>query len=255
MESVVESLVPDGADEIVPFVATVMGMPLKGKHADRVKGIAGDAMMKVTQKNMRELILKGSQRTPIVFIMEDLHWADQSSLELLQSLFRLAQNNHFLFLNVMRPNYFETSDRLLTVIHERYPDLVTDIILEPLPARDCHLLIQNLAMKSDLPARIMDTILSRAEGNPFFIEEVIRSFLDEGAIELKDGKFVATAKIEEVLVPDSIQQILMARIDKLDEQTKSLLKIASVVGRNFPRRIIMEVANAMERCRRTAALS
>lgn len=239
----IAALIPDGVDEILPFVASIMGLQLTGKEAERVEGIAGDALMKVTQKNIRELLLKGSQQRPIVFILEDLHWADQSSLELLQSLFRLAQGNHILFLNVLRPNYPETSGRLLASASEKYPELVTDILLEPLTSEDCGDLIGNLVNAGDFPPQIRENILRRADGNPFFIEEVIRSFIDEGAIELRDGKFRLTERIGQVLIPDSVQQILMARIDKLDEDTKSLLKIASVIGRSFFYKILTSVAH------------
>ncbi len=245
LEQAIARLIPDGVEEILPFVATLMGMRLVGKHAERVKDIGGDAMMKLIQKSMRELILKGSERRPILFIIEDLHWADQSSIMLMQSLFRLAEKHRVLFINVLRPNYEETSDRLLTSIRERYPNLSAEIQLEPLQERDCDLLIQNLVKVSDLPLKIKETILSRAEGNPFFIEEVVRTFIDEGAIEIKDGQFKVTKKIENVVIPDSIQQVLMTRIDKLDEETKSLLKIGSVMGRGFFHKILVEVSKAI----------
>ncbi len=240
------NVISDGVDEILPFVASVMGMELTGKQADLVSGIAGDALMKITQKNIRELMLKESLQKPIVYILEDLHWADQSSLELLQSLYRLAQNSHIMFLNVMRPNYPETSDRLLEAMHSKYPELVTDLILEPLDSHNCRELINNLVDTGKLPAQTTETILNRADGNPFFIEEVIRSFLDEGAIELRDGEFNLTDRINDVIIPDSVQQILMARIDRLDEETKSLLKIASVIGRGFFQKILTDVAGSVD---------
>jgi serine/threonine protein kinase/tetratricopeptide (TPR) repeat protein len=246
LERTITPLVGESVDEILPFVASVMGMRLTGKQAERVGNIAGDALMKVTQKNIREIILKGSQQKPIMFILEDLHWADQSSIELLLSLFRLCQNNRILFINVMRPNYPETSDRLLTAVRDKYSELVTEIVLEPLTAQDCEELIRNLVNAGSLPPKTTETILRRADGNPFFIEEVIRSFIDDGAIELTDGRLSLTKKIDEVLIPDSIQQILMARIDKLDEDTKSLLKLASVIGRSFHPKVLAAVAETID---------
>ncbi len=239
------ALNPDGTDEILPFVASVMGMQLTDKQARFIEGIAGEAMMKIVQKHIREIMLKESQRKPIVYILEDLHWADQSSLDLLQSLYRLAQNNRIMFLNVMRPNYPETSDRLLAAIRTKYPDLVTDITLDPLTSVNCRVLINNLVDAGKLPAQTTETILKRADGNPFFIEEVIRSFLDEGAIEFKNGKISPTGRTDDLLIPDSVQQILAARIDKLDEGTKSLLKIASVIGRSFFQKILAGVPESV----------
>ena len=104
--------IPAEADEIVPFVGTLMGMKLSGKFAERVKGIEGEALEKLIFKNMRELLIKGSELRPMIIRIEDLHWADTSSIELLSALFRLAQNHRILFLNFFRPNYEETGDRV-----------------------------------------------------------------------------------------------------------------------------------------------
>jgi tetratricopeptide (TPR) repeat protein len=84
--------------------------------------------------------------------------------------------------------------------------------------------------------------VQRAGGNPFFIEEVVKSSIDEGAVVLKEGLFETTDKIHAMSIPNTINDVLMARIDRLDEKSRNLLKIASVIGRNFFRRILLEVA-------------
>ncbi|MCI0695459.1 protein kinase [candidate division KSB1 bacterium] len=246
LEKTIVKIHPEGVDEVLPFVATLMGMKLTAKHAERVKGIEGEAMKKLILKNMRELMMKGAELHPLVIIIEDLHWADLSSIELLESLYRLAENHRILFVNVFRPNYRETGERILQTIRKRYSRCHAEIYLEPLDDNQCAVLIRNLLKASGLPTGIRSAIANRAEGNPFFIEEVVWSFVDEGVIEPGNGKFKITEKIESVVIPATIQEVLLARIDKLDEKTKSLLKVASVIGRSFFYKILVEVAKNIE---------
>ena len=84
-----------------------------------------------------------------------------------------------------------------------------------------------------LPHALMERIIQRAGGNPFFIEEVMRSLIDQGALVLKEGRCEVTEKVNEIRIPNTINDVLMARIDRLEEKTRHLVKVASVIGRNF----------------------
>jgi serine/threonine protein kinase/tetratricopeptide (TPR) repeat protein len=245
LELAIRNVYPEGVTEVFPFVATLMGIQIAGQDAKRIEAVAGESLEKLIMKNLRELVVKAAASRPIVFIIEDLHWADLSSIELLGSLYRLAENNRILFINVFRPNYEETSERLLRTIRTRYSKLTSDIILEPLDDGQCETLVDNLLHTKDLPGHIMGLIAKQAEGNPFFIEEVARSFIDDGVVEKKNGHFHVTDKVDSVIIPETIHDVIMARVDKLDEQTKSLLKIASVIGRYFLYSILTEVAKSV----------
>ena len=245
IDKVIRSVFPEGVSEIFPFIATLMGIKLTGKHAERVRGIEGDALEKLILKNIRDLITKASVIKPMVFVLEDLHWADLTSVDLFESLFRLAESKSILFINVMRPDY-KTSERILRTIRNRYPAFSTEINLEPLDDSQCEALIGNLLNVDALPIRIRELIARRAEGNPFFIEEVARSFIDDGVVEIENGHFRVTEKIDSVVIPETINDVIMARVDKLEEQTKSLLKVASVIGRNFFYKILAEVARRVD---------
>ena len=96
-----------------------------------------------------------------------------------------------------------------------------------------------------LPRSIRDQIVDRAGGNPFFIEEVVRSLIDEGAVVLTENGFVVTESIKSVVIPPTINDVLMARIDRLEERTRELVKVASVIGRSFFDRIIKDVADSI----------
>ncbi len=246
LKCLIENIYPENADEIIPFVATLMGMELSGNYAERVKGIKGEALERLILKNLREFLEKTASKKPVVFIIEDLHWSDNTTIEFLELIFRLALQNSILFINVFRPGYEYTGERLLESITERYPGLHEEIYLEALDEQYGEMLINNLLKIEGFSSSITNLIAKRAGGNPFFIEEVVRSFIDDGVIKIADRKFVVTDKIESVTIPENLNEVLLSRIDKLDEGTKSLLKMASVIGRNFFYKIIAEVARATD---------
>ena len=245
LESAIRTTYPEALGEILPFVATLMGIKLVGRYAERMKGIEGEALEKLILKNVRDLITRGTQRAPLVVILEDLHWADTSSIELIESLFRLATKDRIVFINVFRPGYAETGDRIIKTIQEYYPDKYTEIALQPLDEKQTETLITNLLNIKGFPHKLKDQIIERAGGNPYFIEEVVRSFIDEGAVVMQEGRFEVTDKLSSMSIPRTINEVLMARIDLLDQKTRDLVKTASVIGRTFFYRILAEVARTI----------
>jgi len=246
LEIAIRSVSQENSDEIIPFVATLMGMKLSGRYAERIKGIEGEALEKLILKNVKDLITKSTELTPLVIVIEDLHWADTSSIELLESLFRLAETQRILFINVFRPDHKETGERIIETLNDRLPVYYVEINLEPLNEHMSETLIDNMLHIKGLHHGIKNKIMQRAGGNPFFIEEVVRSFIDEGAVVVKNGNFEVTDKIDTVVIPHTINDVLMARIDRLEDETRDLVKVASVIGRNFFHKILTEVAASIE---------
>jgi class 3 adenylate cyclase len=140
----VRSVAPEEAGDAVPFVATLMGIPLWGKYAERVRGLEGEALEKLILKSLRGLLVRAAERTTLVIIMEDLHWADTSSIELLESLFRLSETQRILFLNLFRPGFPETGERILKTLKERLPVYYLEMVLEPLDEQLSEALIGNM---------------------------------------------------------------------------------------------------------------
>ncbi|MFC1864100.1 hypothetical protein ACFL1Z_09145, partial [Thermodesulfobacteriota bacterium] len=204
-----------------------------------------EALEKLILKNMRDLIIKATELKPQVIVMEDLHWTDTSSLELLESLLRLAETQRIAFINVFRPGYEETGDRIVETSKDRYAKQYVEIAVQPLNEQMSETLINNMLDIKGLKYDVINQIVQRADGNPFFIEEVVRSFIDQGAIVQKDGAFEVTDKIENMIIPHTINDVLMTRIDRLDEKTRELVKIASVIGRSFFYRILKEMSKTI----------
>ena len=246
LEAAVEKTWPENVREVFPFLATLMGIKLSGNYADRVEGIEGDSLEKLIFKNVRDLLEKNAELSPLTIVMEDLHWADDSSVALLESLFRLAATEKILFINVFRPGYQDRGDRIAGTLREKHADKFVEIVLQPLDKKASQSLVENMLRTWNIPSPLMDRIVARSGGNPFFIEEVVRSLIDEGAIVVKNQSFEATEKIEDVVIPHSINDVLAARIDRLEEKTRNLVKVASVIGRSFFYRILSDVVEAID---------
>lgn len=241
-------LVPELFEELFPGVAMLMGLKLD-KESVGSQGLEGSGADKVIRRSILEPLRAAARRQPVALVFDDLHWADLSSIELLDPLLRLADEERLLFINVFRPNFAATSDHVLGLVRERYPDRHREITLEPLEAAASKQLIHSLFRGAEVPLRLRETIEVRTGGNPFFVEEVVRSMLDAGAIEYRDGRLLATAKIRDVIVPGTVQEVIMARVDKLPQSKRQLLQLASVVGHGFHYSILEDVFGASERLR------
>ncbi len=103
-------------------------------------------------------------------------------------------------------------------------------------------MVSNLLKSRALPKHILDSIGERAGGNPFFIEEIVRSWIDQGAVTVSKEGFQVTDRIEHSLIPYTVNQAIMARIDRLEEETREILRVASVIGRSFFYRILAQLA-------------
>ena len=144
LQNALRDLFPKEFGEVLPFVATLMGIPLLGKYAERVKGLEGEALEKLILKSLRDLLIRAAEQTPLIIIMEDLHWADTSSLQLLESLFRLAETQRIVFINLFRDGLSETGERILKTLRERLPVYHLEMVLDKLKDSDSKKLIGNM---------------------------------------------------------------------------------------------------------------
>src|SRR5262249_22485993 len=118
---------------------------------------------------------------------------------------------------------------------------LTEITLSPLSDADSRQLVANLLEIEALPDQVRKIILQKAEGNPFFVEEVIRMLIDRGSIIKQDDHWAVGKDIDTVEIPDNLQGLLLARIDRLPDEVKRTLRVASVIGRQFSVKVLEQV--------------
>ena len=172
-----------------------------------------------------------------MLVWEDLHWADPSSLDLLATLVALTERQPLLLLLAFRPQEGEALEWYQRALDDATASTralrTCTIDLAPLTESDSRRLVENLLRVENLPAAARSMILRKAEGNPFFLEELLRSLIDSGLLLLEGGRVIATRTIEDVDVPDTVQGVIAARIDRLPADDKRTLQTAAVIGRVF----------------------
>jgi predicted ATPase len=169
----------------------------------------------------------------MVLVCEDLHWADPASVDTLLALAPLMADLPVVCIATSRVERSAEGWRLITGTRDLFGDALTEIRLDPLSSEDSRILVANLLQIESLPVATRELILTKAEGNPFFVEEVIRMLVDRGLIERHDDRWIATEKVASVEIPDTLQGLLLARIDRLPPESRRTLRVASVIGRQF----------------------
>jgi class 3 adenylate cyclase/tetratricopeptide (TPR) repeat protein len=186
--------------------------------------------------------LKASEQ-PLVLVLDDLHWADQASVELTSHLFQLVEQVPIMFVCAFRPHR-DSPSWLLRQDAALNANNSHELNLSPLASMESNQLVDNILQIPDLPGDLRNAILKKTEGNPFFIEEVLRTLIDKGVIQRGEDKFQwqMAENYEEFDIPDNLQALLLARIDRLDPDPRRTMQIAAVIGRFFSYRVLAEIA-------------
>ena len=172
---------------------------------------------------------------PLVIVLDELQWLDSSSADRLAPLFALTEDTPLLFLCALRRERHAAGWRLMETAGRDLPHRLAEIALHPLNDKESRQLIAGLLDSADLPDALVSHILEKAEGNPLFVEEVVRHLIERGVLNRDAGGAWGVTSLADVALPDSLQALLTARIDRLDEATRRTLQIASIFGRNFTR--------------------
>ncbi|HET7703542.1 MAG TPA: adenylate/guanylate cyclase domain-containing protein [Candidatus Limnocylindrales bacterium] len=235
-----EAILGTEAADTAPYLAHLLSLPLHPEEADRAL-LEPETMQGRYIAAIHRLLRALAGRGPLVIACEDLHWADPASVSVVTQLLPLAAQLPILFLGALRADTDSAGWGLLGTAREAFGESVTEIRLEPLSPTESRDLVANLLEIESLPQSARDAILARAEGNPFFVEEVIRMLIERGVIERRGDHWVATAAVATVEIPETLHGLLLARIDQLPESAKRSLRVASVIGRQFPVRVLERV--------------
>jgi class 3 adenylate cyclase/tetratricopeptide (TPR) repeat protein len=230
----------DAASPVYPYLAHLLGVPLETADADRIQQTEPDSLRHRICQAYRTLVCQRATARPLVIVLEDLHWVDPSSLRLLEGLLPLAEEIPLLVFLV-----FRQEDGLVSTLHKRLRETRGEgyrvMSLKPLSRGDSERLLHNLLRVQGMPERIQKLILDRSEGNAFYLEEVLRSLLDEGVVTLEGTEAVFSDSVGEIIVPETLTGVIMARIDRLPPTEKRTLQTASVIGRAFTRSVLLQL--------------
>jgi transcriptional regulator with AAA-type ATPase domain/tetratricopeptide (TPR) repeat protein len=227
--AIAEGDAPDSIVEKVASAVAAAGMESDGtaylvrllgieRAGPSLPGLSPEGVKARTFETLRQLLLRRSRVSPLVLVVEDLHWMDKTSEEFFTSLVEALPAAAILMIVSYRPGY-------------RPPWLdksyATQVALQPLAPEQARRVVESM-LGSNAPAEaIVDEVLAKAEGNPFFLEELTR-----GLREQEPGA---------IIIPDTIHDVLLARIDRLGAEDRRLLHVAAIIGKNVPRPLLQAV--------------
>jgi class 3 adenylate cyclase/tetratricopeptide (TPR) repeat protein len=223
----------EAAGEVAGHLCHLAGLPTPTELGEQLADLDPTAVHRRHVDALTEVLLAMANRSPIVLVCEDLHWADASSVDMLIELTRVIHGSPVLLLATARPERESEGWRFVTQVRSGLGDALTELNLEPLSLDDSRSLVAHLLEIESLRANVRHLILERTDGNPFFVEEVIRALIDDGLITRHGDRWIASGDLRAVDVPETIHGLLLGRIDRLPDGARRTLRIASVLGRTF----------------------
>jgi class 3 adenylate cyclase/tetratricopeptide (TPR) repeat protein len=239
IESGIEGLV--GKTDIVPYVGSLYSLSYP-----EIEGVSPEFWKSRLQGAIHAILSALAQRAPTVICLEDIQWADPSSLDLLR--FLLSEFTYpALFVCSYRPPFslFTSQQR------SSLGDLYQEIRLQDLSSSEAEDMMESLLKTKTIPSELRRFVQKKVEGNPFYLEEVINALIESGTLARDDGSWKLTQSIREVDIPSTVHGVISARLDRLEKQSKRILQEASVIGRAFLYEIlkkITELKDQMDRC-------
>jgi predicted ATPase len=216
------------AEASAPYLLQLLGIK---EGTASIAVLTPEAVRTRTFDTLKQMSLNGSQQGPLIVEIEDLHWIDQTSEAYLASLVDSLPGAAILLLISYRPGYRPPW------IDKSY---VTQLSLRSLTLHDSATVVHSTSQHTELPEPLQHRIIAKAEGNPFFLEELTRAVIEHGEFQA------------DIAVPDTIHGVLMARIDRLPEAHKRLLQTASILGREFSLQLLKAIWEGTDPARSAA---
>ncbi|MGH2350845.1 MAG: AAA family ATPase, partial [Chloroflexota bacterium] len=239
------SLTPERVEEVGPVLGNLLSVRFGSAWDERLREAGPEQVKQQTFLAIRDFLLALAKVQPVVLVLEDLHWADSLSLDLVSLLMEGLTLVPLLLVCVYRPEQEHKCSHLTTIAARKCAERYTELRLRELSPPQSRRLVDSLLRIEDLPATAKELILAKAQGNPFFVEEVVRSLIDAGVLYRDDpasggdaGVWRARPGVETVSVPESVQAVILSRVDRLAQDVKQVLQAALVVGRLFRRRLL-----------------
>lgn len=220
--------------EVVPLFASLLGLPLAERDAPLA--ISAEARRRRTLEALVKWLLAQAEPQPIVFVVEDLHWIDPSTLDVLGLLIDRISNAPVLLLATIRTNFEPPWPRESHVMR---------VTLDPLTRTQTEAMVQGVTGGSTLPRVVLDQVVTKTDGVPLFVEEFTQTVLESGLLEEGDDRHERTDLLAEFSVPATLQDSLMARLDRLGP-AKNVAQLAALLGRDFSQELLAAVSTDVQ---------
>lgn len=236
-------LAAGSAEEIAAVLGTLHAVQFDDLRDDLLRHADPAQVRHRSLMAMATLLVAIAHKCPLVLVLEDLHWADPASIDLLGELLTRLAGTRLLLICVYRPGDSHACVRLPALAARRSAERSTEIALRELSRTDLYRLVDGLFERHQLPPDMMERIFTQSQGNPYFAEEIVHALIDGGAIVRDGGAWRAASKMagtpgSEIALSPGISNLLLSRIDGIDRSLRLLLQSAAVLGSSFDLRVL-----------------
>jgi class 3 adenylate cyclase/predicted ATPase len=246
LRSECERLWGGAAQKHYPYLAALLSLPLESPLAGQVAQQDAEVVRQRSFLAVRSWVEATAGQGPLVLAFDDVYWSDSTSLQLLEHCLPVCDHRPVLFLIMFRARRDSAIWAFQQRAEQQYPHRLTTLVLEPLSPSQSAQMIDELVGLGALPAEARDQIVARAEGNPYYIEEIIRSLVRGGVLIQAEGtsRWCLARDIEEVDLPDTLRSLLSARIDSLPAAERHTLQVAALIGNVFWRNVLEQLVGS-----------
>jgi predicted ATPase/class 3 adenylate cyclase len=245
----VGELLSKRAREILPYLEHMLSLPASDPAAARrIEFLDAGQLRQQIFLAVRDLLVAESHRQPLILILEDLHWADEASLGLINFLVASAPHAPLLLLLVTRPFKEGSLQQIANLAKQLLNDRFQLIELQNLSAEQSVRLLERLLAVPNLPETLRDQIVQRSAGIPLYIEEILRMLIDSGAVQRQEGqwRFAENVDLTTLGVPETLQGLILTRFDRLAPPERRVMQVASVIGRQFSVQVLEQALIPMD---------
>jgi class 3 adenylate cyclase len=236
-----QSLLPASKHpDVLPHLAHLLSLRLDQAEAERLSAASPSDLAREIRSAYRTWVASLAEQGPTVLAIEDVHWVDAASRELIDELLELTEQEALLVLITLRIDPASEGWDMRVEALGDHPHRTTELRLTPLDARAARLLLQGLPRSAELDEADLDLIVAGAEGNPLYLEELVNTFADNAGLG-QQHTWAPTVTGPKVLTP-TLESLLLARIDALPEEGRRLAQLSAVIGRSFLQRILEQVS-------------
>ncbi len=230
-----EKLWGDTLGDHYPYLVVFLGLPIEKSFAERIKHLDSPGLSQQFALTIRSWVERMAAQGPLVLAFADMHWADATSLQLLKYCLPVCDQEALLWLGVFRPNRGTPVWEFQQFVETEYPHRTSVLSLNALNEAESCELINRLIGPDVLPSETQQLIIEKAEGVPYYLGEFVRSLTREGALEWDEekGGWRATRAVATLELPNSLQGLLLARLDGLTADARAVLQVAAVIGSVF----------------------
>jgi class 3 adenylate cyclase/tetratricopeptide (TPR) repeat protein len=229
----VAEVAPHRVGLIAPYLAHALGVDVPEENNAAVAYLSPPDLRAKVDGAIIDWIESLAEQRPLVLVLEDMHWSDPASLDVSKALLEVTDRASLMLIGLLRPRRSEGAWSFHELASRDFAHRYSSHQLAPLDDDAGRALIENLLHIEGMTDELRDLILSRADGNPLYVEELIRTLIDRGELVEEEDGFVLRSEVEKIAVPETLQGVLNARLDQLDETTRRVAQTAAVLGREL----------------------